>query len=366
MYDNELIALKKSNRFRERILLDSELIDLGTNDYLGLASNGKQVKKAIKLLLAQESYAPKASMLVGGYHMMHALFENELAVLNGFESAIMLSSGFLANIALIESLVRKGDFLLMDEEFHASGILAAKLIEGRYEFFKHNDPNDLREKLQNIKAKRVFVAIEGVYSMSGDICKKEIFDLADEFGVLMIVDEAHSSGVLGKNLLGVFDYFDIAPKENHIKMGTLGKAYGSQGAYILASKEIISFLENRAKPIIYSTAPSLFDAALALVNLRYISKAKHKLTQKIQRREKLAREVFGKKFQSLIIPIEQKDNQSVQKMQKILREKGYFVGAIRQPTVAHPIIRVIPRTNIPLPQIKEVFEIIREIDDRVQ
>ena len=88
----------------------------------------------------------------------------------------------------------------------------------------------------------------------------------------MIVDEAHSSGVLGKNLLGVFDYFGITPKKKHIKMGTLGKAYGSQGAYILASKEIISFLENRAKPIIYSTAPSLFDAALALVNLRYIAK----------------------------------------------------------------------------------------------
>ncbi len=365
MYDNELKALKKSNRFRERILLDSELIDLGTNDYLGLASDKKQVKKAIKLLLAQESFAPRASMLVGGYHMVHALFENELAELNGFESAIMLSSGFLANIALIESLVRKGDFLLMDEEFHASGILATKLIEGRYSFFKHNDPEDLREKLQNTKAKRVFIAIEGVYSMSGDVCKKEIFDIADEFGTFMIVDEAHSSGVLGKNLLGVFDYFDIIPRKNHIKMGTLGKAYGSQGAYILASKEIISFLENRAKPIIYSTAPSLFDAALALVNLRYIAKNRERFAQKIQKRQRLAKQIFGKKIHSLILSIVQKDNQSVQKIQKMLKEKGFFIGAIRQPTVAKPILRIIPRINVSLPQIREAFKLIRDVNDCV-
>jgi 8-amino-7-oxononanoate synthase len=363
MYDNELKALEKSNRFRERILLDSKLIDIGTNDYLGLASDKKQIKKAIKLLLAQESFAPKASMLVGGYHMLHALFENELSKLNGFQSAIMLSSGFLANIAIIESLVRKGDFLLMDEEFHASGILATKLIEGRFAFFRHNDPEDLRGKFQNLKAKRVFIAIEGVYSMSGDICKKEIFDIADEFGAFMIVDEAHSSGVLGKNLLGVFDYYGIKPKEQHIKMGTLGKAYGSQGAYILASKEICSFLENRAKPIIYSTAPSLFDAALALVNLRYISKAKHKLCQKIHRRKKIANEIFGKNFDSLIIPIEQRDNQSVLKTQKILKEKGFFVGAIRQPTVARPIVRVALRLSVPLLQTKEALKLIRDLDD---
>lgn len=365
MYDNELKALKKSNRFRERILLDSDLIDLGTNDYLGLASDKKQVKKAIKLLLAQESFAPKASMLVGGYHMVHALFENELAKLNGFESAIMLSSGFLANIALVESLVRKGDFLLMDEEFHASGILATKLIEDRYAFFKHNDLDDLRGKLQDVKAKRVFIAIEGVYSMSGDICKKEIFDMADEFGAFMIVDEAHSSGVLGKNLLGVFDYFGITPKKKHIKMGTLGKAYGSQGAYILASKEIISFLENRAKPIIYSTAPSLFDAALALVNLRYITKNRERFVQKIQKRQRLAKQIFGKKIHSLILSIEQKDNQSVQKIQKTLKEQGFFIGAIRQPTVAQPILRIIPRINVSLPQIREAFKIIRDINDCV-
>ena len=362
-YESELAALEKSNRLRERILLDSELIDLGTNDYLGLASNKKQVKKAVKLLLAQEDFAPKASMLVGGYHMMHALFENELTTLNGFESAITVSSGFLANISLIEALVRKGDFLFMDEEFHASGILAAKLIEGRFAFFKHNDAEDLRKKLQNVKAKRVFIAIEGIYSMSGDVCNKEIFELANEFGVLMIVDEAHSSGVLGENLLGVFDHFHIKPREHHIKMGTLGKAYGSQGAYILASKEIVTFLENRAKPLIYSTAPSLFDTALALVNLRYISKAKHKLTQKIQRRRKLVRQILDKKIQSLILSIEQKDNNSALKAQKILKEEGFFVGAIRQPTVARPILRVIPRTDVSLVDIKEALMLIRDSND---
>ncbi len=97
--------------------------------------------------------------------------------------------------------------------------------------------------------------------MQGDIAPKQIFDFAQEEDALLIVDEAHSCGVIGDNLLGVFDYYNIKPRANHIKMGTLGKAYGSYGAYILASKNIIEFLLNRAKAVIYTTAPSLFDMA---------------------------------------------------------------------------------------------------------
>lgn len=359
MYQKELEALKRANRFRQRNLHDGDMIDLGTNDYLGLARNEKQFKKAVKLLGMQSDFAPKASMLVGGYHMAHALFEHEAALLNGFEKGIMLSSGFMANIALIETLVRRGDYLLMDEDFHASGILATRLIDGRFSFFKHNDPEDLRKKLKSVAAKRIFIAVEGVYSMSGEICKQEIFDIADEFGALLIVDEAHSSGVLGKKLLGVFDYYGITPDEHHIKMGTLGKAYGSHGAYILASREIVSFLENRAKPIIYSTAPSLFDAALGLVNLRYIAKNAKEIRAKIVKRLLLVEDILGYKPSSMIVPIKQETNQEVLDIQSILQKKRFFVGAIRQPTVKTPIIRLIPRLSVTLKDTKKVLEILR-------
>jgi 8-amino-7-oxononanoate synthase len=364
MYQKELNALKKSGRFRERKLCDENLIDLASNDYLGLAHNKEQFNKAVELIQQYDCFAPKSSMLVGGYHRVHKMFEDEISALNGFESAITVGSGFLANMALLESLVRKGDFLLIDEEYHASGMVVLPGIEDRYAKFIHNNSDDLRSKLIDIKSrlnpKRIIIAIEGIYSMSGDICAKEIFDIADEFGAILIVDEAHSSGTIGGNLLGVFDYYNIAPKLNHIKMGTLGKAYGSYGAYILASKHIISFLENRAKPIIYSTAPSLFDIALGLVNMRYIQENRKNLKAEINARLELAQNLLGKKIYSLILPIKVASNIEALKHQETLKIAGYFVGAIRQPTVKEPILRVIMRVSVPIEKTKDVILKIKE------
>jgi 8-amino-7-oxononanoate synthase len=267
-----------------------------------------------------------------------------LAKLNGFESGLVVGSGFLANISLIEALVRKRDILFIDEEYHASGILATRLLNrSQVIIFNHNDPDDLEEKLNRVEANRKIIAIEGIYSMSGDICREEFFKLANRYNSLLIVDEAHSSGVIGKNLLGVFDYYNIAPKENHIKMGTLGKAYGSYGAYILASSEIISFLENRAKPIIYSTAPSIFDTALALVNVEHISNNTKKYRKKIKDRQKIIKDILGVDLKSLILPLRVQSNEKALKLQEALLVLGFLVGAIRQPTVKSPILRIIPR-----------------------
>ena len=271
-YFDELSYQLKEYFDGERKVFDVTLDDFASNDYLGLSRNKKQFKKAVKLVEEFTVVSSKASMLVNGYHPIHRIFEKEMAEVNGFDEGIVVGSGFLANLSLIEALVRKGDMLFMDEEYHASGVMASKLLGDRVVTFAHNDVDDLRAKLEANPAHRQIIAVEGIYSMSGDLCKKEIFALADEFDTLLIVDEAHSAGVLGKNLLGIFEHYKIPIRPRHIKMGTLGKAYGSYGAYILASKNIISFLENRAKPIIYSTAPSVFDTALALVNLEHIQK----------------------------------------------------------------------------------------------
>ncbi len=354
MYQNELKALKKQNRFRERFVYDNNLIDLASNDYLGLAHSKEQFQKAIDITLKYDYFAPKSSMLVGGYHQIHQMFENEISKLNGFDDCIVVGSGFLANFALIESLVRKGDVLFIDEEYHASGMAALPNINGRFIKFKHNSPEDLREKILQTKAKRVIIAIEGIYSMSGDICKKEFFNIADEAGAILIVDEAHSNGVLGDKLLGVFDHYGISPKSNYIKMGTLGKAYGSYGAYILASENIISFLENRAKPIIYSTAPSVFDIALALVNMRYIQENIKFFVDEIRQRKDILRE-FGYDINSLIVPVPQKSNSQAMRNKDLLLNDGFLVGAIRQPTVKEPILRIIPRLGSSIKDLKLLF-----------
>lgn len=363
-YQNELNSIKRSNRFRMRKLFDKNLKDLASNDYLGLSSNKKTLKKAYKKLKKEHYFSPKASMLVNGYSKIHKEFEQKLCEINNFENGIVVGNGFLANISLIESLIRKKDILFIDEEYHASGILATKVAMGEVISFKHNDFNDLKNKLSLINNKnRVVIAIEGVYSMSGDIASKEFYNIANEHDALLVVDEAHSSGIIGKNLLGWFDHFNLKIKANHIKMGTLGKAYGSYGAYILASNEIISFLENRAKPIIYSTAPSLFDIALGLENLNYIVKNKDNLKKQIKQNQDIVKEIFDINVDSLIVPIVINDNKKVIQIQDILKQKGYLVGAIRQPTVKKAIIRMIIKLDISKKHIKKVLKTIKDFEN---
>jgi 8-amino-7-oxononanoate synthase len=350
LYDKEINAIKKANRYRQRTVSNEHIIDAASNDYLGLASQQSLLAKAYEKISKQAYHAPKSSLLVNGYSTIHQAFEKDLCRMNGFEEGIVLGSGFLANLSLIEALVRKKDILLMDEEYHASGVVATHLLNKRQvHFFKHNDAQALKELLETLdrtQYHRVIIAIEGVYSMHGDIASKAIFDLADEYHALLIVDEAHSSGVIGENLLGIFDYYGITPKENHIKMGTLGKAYGSYGAYILASGNIIDFLLNKAKAIIYTTALSLFDTALAHEALLYIANNKQELTKKIQTNRKIIQTHLHIDAQSLIIPIPIGDNKKVLQIQKSLHALGYAVGAIRQPTVKKAIIRVIAKTDI--------------------
>jgi 8-amino-7-oxononanoate synthase len=356
-YEKELNLIKKSNRFRTRKLFDEKFIDLASNDYLGLTNKKSLLKKTYKKLKKEKYFSSKASMLVNGYSKIHKDFEKKLCKLNKFDDGLVVGSGFLANISLIESLIRTKDILFIDEQYHASGMMATKLVQGEVVVFKHNDIDDLKHKLSSLAyiPNRIIIAIEGVYSMGGDIAPKEFNKIATEYNAILIVDEAHSSGVIGKNLLGWFDYYDIKPKQNHIKMGTLGKAYGSYGAYILASHHIISFLENRAKPIIYSTAPSLFDIALALTNLNYIQKNIKKIKSKIKAHQRIIRELLNIKTKSLIVPIEIGDNKKVIEIQKELIAKGYLIGAIRQPTVPKAILRVIIKLDV---KKKELIEML--------
>jgi len=361
-YKKELDAIKKVNRFRERKIFDKNLIDLASNDYLGLGTDKKLLSNSFNYL-QRSIHSPKSSMLINGYTEIHQKFENLLTKSNGFEDGIVVGSGFLANISLIESLIRKNDILFIDSDYHASGVLATKLTAGKVIYFNHNSFNDLENKIKDFKLnnnfnyKRIFIAIEGIYSMGGDLAEKKIFDIAKKYKAIMIVDEAHSSGVIGKNLNGILDFYNIEITPYIIKMGTLGKAYGSYGAYILASKEIIEFLINRAKPIIYSTAPSLMDIALAYQSKKYIMKNRENLSEKIRYYRDTISNELNRKIDSLIIPIEQNNNKDVINIQNILLKENIMVGAIRTPTVKKPIIRLIAKLDIELDIILKAIKI---------
>jgi len=359
-YEKELRALQRSGRFRSREIVATKLHDFASNDYLGLAEKHELCKAACRRLERADVHAPKASLLVGGYHKEHYAFERALCEANGFEDGVVVGSGFAANIALIEALVRKGDVLLMDASYHASGVLASNIGRIEKELFAHNDMEHLEALLKKYHdKKRRIVAVEGVYSMEGDLVPKEVFELCERYDAILIVDEAHSSGVVGENLLGVYDLYDIKIAPNHIKMGTLGKAYGSFGAYILASEHIVSYLLNRAKPLIYATALSLYDTVLAHESLLYIQEHKERLKAEVESRQRLARESFGIEMHSLILPIPIGDNRRVVEIKRALEAKGFAIGAIREPTVPSAILRIIARLGEDAETFEELLKALR-------
>jgi len=337
LYEKELNALKNKGRFRERKIYEN-IIDLASNDYLCLAENTNVREKSLNKALNLPSHSSKASLLVNGYTKVHKNFEEYLCKLNNFEDGIVLGSGFLANLALFE-LVRKKDLALIDEEYHASGIVGSKLTNGEVRFFKHNNLEDLKEKSRDYKNfNRVFIFTEGIFSMMGDKVKKEITDYAQQIGIL-VIDEAHSVGVCGDRLLGITEEYNLNPQKT-IKMGTLGKALGSYGAYILANREIIEFLTNRAKSIIYTTALNPIDILLANEGLKEIQ---HNLKSY---KDKINDKMLQFNTESLIKIINSNDIKSLMKKQKELLNRGILIGAIRPPTVKTPIFRIILRTCI--------------------
>jgi len=357
-YKKELEVIKKSNRYREVKLYDDDLIDFASNDYLGLSTNKELFEEACTIVRDNKFNSSKSSLLVNGYSTIHKNFEDELCFYNNFEAGLVVGSGFLANISLIESLVRKKDVLIMDEYYHASGILASKLVQNVYTF-KHNDYEDLERIIKEQNANRIIIAIEGVYSMHGDIAPSQINDIASKYDAILIVDEAHSSGVIGDNMLGWYDYHNIKKQKNHIKMGTLGKAYASYGAYILASSHIIEYLQNRAKAIIYTTAPSLFDIALAHVNFKYIMNNKKQLKEKIIVFKNIVKKYLNINADSLILPIEINDNQKVLDIQNELKNQNILIGAIRQPTVNKAILRIILKLDISSEELQKLCKLIK-------
>ena len=360
MYQNELLAITKANRYRSRKLYSDDLADFSSNDYLGFAENHALFERAVAQVSVYKTHAPKASILVNGYHPIHQEFEEFLIRQNGFEAALVCGSGFLANFSLIESLPRKRDLLILDEEYHASGMVASKTVDAEVLTFKHNDANHLESLINTHNHSRIIIAVEGIYSMSGDLLNPDIFEISDRYNALLIVDEAHSVGVVGEHLRGVFDLYNITPKTNHIKMGTLGKALGSYGAYILCSEHISEFLQNRAKAIIYTTAPSVFDIALGYQGLLSLLKNRADFGVEIAKRQAIVKTVLGIEIKGLICSYALCEGADALGIQQRLIEEGFLVGAIRPPTVPKPILRLIPRLGESAEKLETLCKLIQK------
>jgi glycine C-acetyltransferase/8-amino-7-oxononanoate synthase len=323
-----------------RIVIDSrEFLNFSSNDYLGLA-NDPILKRAASQAIETHGVGAGASRLVCGNLQPYDELERKLAVFKAKEAAVVFGSGYAANIGTIPALVGKGDVVILDKLDHASIIDGARQSGATIRVYPHKNLKKLEDVLQQCAARRrKLIVTETVFSMDGDLAPlAEIAALKEKYGAWLMIDEAHATGLYATNRRGLAEAAGVEDKID-VTLGTLSKALGGAGGFIVGSQTLIDWLRNRARSLIYSTAlpPSVCAAAAAAVEF-VMSDAGH------ARRDQLWRNVSELKnglsalgvqneSRSAIIPIIIGDEQDAVNTSKQLFDRGLFVPAIRYPTV---------------------------------
>jgi 8-amino-7-oxononanoate synthase len=327
-----LRAIRK--RESGRVLVDNRwLIDLSSNDYLGLSDHFK-LKEAAKEAAERYGTSSSASRLLSGNLTIHQELEVKVAEFAKRESALLFSSGYLANIGTIPTLCGKEDAIFADRLSHASIIDGSILSGARLFRFSHNDPEHLELLLKKHRAnfKEALIVTESVFSMEGDIAPlKELCELKERFSCILMVDEAHSFGVFG-NGTGLCEGLGV-----DIIMATFGKALGGAGAFIACSQVLKEYLINRARTFIYSTALPPSVVAVNIVGLEIVKEEPERRKILLCNAEKIRSELkkrgFSVRGKSQIIPMVFSSEEETIKEAERLQKKGLWVLPIRPPTV---------------------------------
>jgi len=334
-----LKEVEKRNRLKIEIK-GKNLVNFCGNDYLGLATDAR-IKQCAITAIKKWGTSASASRLVSGNFSLHLALEERLKKFKNAESALVFPSGYQTNLGAISSLVGKDDVIFSDRLNHASLIDGARLSKARIEIFPHLDLGALEKKLAQAKGyQRKLIIIESLYSMDGDIAPlKRISSLAEKYQAWVYLDEAHSTGVLGKTGRGALEHFGITTfPENFILMGTLSKALVSQGGFVCASKEIREYLINRARSFIYSTGLNPPALASALKALEIIEQEKERIdllreNVHFARNGLLSVGIKLKSEPSPIIPIIIGNAKRAVQISQKLFALGFFIQAIRPPSV---------------------------------
>ncbi|BCN92395.1 8-amino-7-oxononanoate synthase [Thiomicrorhabdus immobilis] len=320
-----------------------ECINFSSNDYLGLA-NHPQIKQAlIEGLQTQQdlSYGSGAAHLVTGHHLHHHLLEDELADWLGVERTLLFSTGYMANLAVQQTLMHAGDIILADKLNHASLIDGARLSEADFKRYPHLDMQALERRLQQAQAKhsQAMIVTDGVFSMDGDIAPlKAMQQLAQKYQAWLFVDDAHGIGALGEHGKGCFEHFGLQPDENTILVGTLGKAFGTSGAFVAGSSVLIESLIQFARPYIYTTAMPQLNALAIREALKLVKNgqaSRETLQQNIKHFREGALQIGLQLWPSdtAIQPIMLGKSDTAVEWSEALKQAGFWVTAIRPPTV---------------------------------
>ncbi len=352
-----------------------QVINFSSNDYLGLA-NHPQIKQTLSQAMQTDeiSYGSGAAHLVTGHHLQHHIAEDEIADWLGCERALLFSTGYMANLAVQQVLMQPGDTILADKLNHASLIDGALQSDATLKRYPHLDMQALERRLQQASGQdgQIMIVTDGVFSMDGDLAPlKDIQRLAQTYQAWLLVDDAHGFGCLGEHGKGCFEYFGLEPDENTILVGTLGKAFGCSGAFVAGSAVLIESLIQFARPYIYTTAMPQLNALAIREALKLVLSAeeggasRETLKQHIKQFRTGAKTIGLKLWDSptSIQPILLGDSETALMWSEKLKQKGFWVSAIRPPTVptGQARLRVTLSASHSKAQIQDLLKALTEI-----
>ncbi len=316
-----------------------------SNDYLGLAGH-KALQDAARAAMDRYGFGAGASRLISGSNPLHAELEQALARFKGTESALLFNSGYAANTGVIPTLASEGDAILSDSLNHASIIDGCRLSRAEVHVYRHGDMNHAESLLKRTaRARRRLIVTDGVFSMDGDIAPlPDLCSLSEKYGAVLMVDDAHATGVLGMRGKGTAEHCGVSGRVT-VQMGTLGKALGSYGAYIAGDRDLIAYLLNKSRSFLFSTAlpPAVCAASLAALTV-----LEHEPWRRDRLRENRHRFAAALTAQGIdvsasgtpIVPIIIGDSEKALRAGESLMEKGVFALAVRPPTVPEGAARI--------------------------
>ncbi|HEC22027.1 MAG TPA: glycine C-acetyltransferase [Chloroflexi bacterium] len=354
--EQELASLKEQGLFTHIRTIESPMdgwvtiegrrvLNFCANNYLGLANHPK-LREAARKAIDEYGIGPGAVRTIAGTMSLHVELEKRLAEFKGVEAAITFQSGFNANLATIPALVGRGDVIFSDELNHASIIDGCRLSRAQIVRYRHNDPDDLRRVIKETEITgRALIVTDGVFSMDGDIAPlPELYEIADENNFLLMVDDAHGEGVLGKGGRGIVDHFDLHGKVD-IEVGTMSKAFGVVGGVVAGKKVIVEWLRQRGRPFLFSSAMTVPDVAACLAAVDLLEAS----TELVDRLWSNA-EMFKSRMQEMgfdtgfsqtpIVPVMLGEAPLAQEFSRRLFEEGVFAMAIGYPTVPRGKARI--------------------------
>ena len=343
----EITALKEKGRYRflrrlsspqdARIVIEGrEVLNFSSNNYLGLA-NHPEVVAALAECAGRYGVGSGASRLISGHMDVHAELEEAVARFKGAESCLTFSAGYMANLGILSTLGNADATIFSDELNHASIVDGCRLSRARVEVYRHADVTHLEDLLKSCSSRRKIVVTDSVFSMDGDIAPlPDLVTVKERHGAILVVDDAHATGVLPPRGRGSADHFGLTGRVE-IQMGTFSKALGTYGAYLCSTRKMVDYFINKCRPFIFNTGlpPAIAGATLASLGLLVREPGRLSALWEIGKTFRGEMEARGRKAGSdtAIVPILVGSDEDTMAVSRALFDRGVFVYGIRPPTV---------------------------------